>query len=58
MHPEEVIDQLQKKVDGLSTALENLLDAIVSDTNISTETAIAAGTALNELRGVEIPFTS
>lgn len=58
MHPEEVIDQLQKKVEALSTALENLLDAIVSDTSISTETAIAAGSALNELRGVDLPFTS
>lgn len=58
MHPEEIVDSLERKVERLESVILNLLDAIRGDVDIPTDVAVAAGIAANTLRDIDIPFTS
>lgn len=51
--PEEVIAELERKVERLATALDILLDAINESTIFPIDVVIAAGSASNVLKGIE-----
>lgn len=52
MLPEEVIAELEKKVERLATALEGLLDALIGAHAVPVSVTIAAGEAWNTLKGI------